>query len=416
MPEPPSVAGVDQPAAEAAPAPPAARGAEPDSAPVPPPAPTPAPAPAPPRRGGFGAPLLGGVLAAAVGAGAVLVLLPEGRHGLAGRGDGDLARIESRLAALEGARPDADVADLRARLATLEAGAADAGAEPAGQAPDLAPLESRIAALESAATAGLADLEARLAALEARPEPPTVDPATIEARLADLENRPQPAPPDLGPLESAIVGLAARLSALEAALPGAVAEAVETATAGARAELEAQAEAVAASAEEIAAAETRAAALAALGELGLAAESGGPAPEALDRLAAAGLPTDDLAPFAAGLPTLAALQASYAAAARAALAAAPVPDDAGPADRVLNFLRAQTGARSLAPRAGDDTDAILSRAEAAVRRGDLPAALGELDALPAGPAAAMAAWRNRAETRLAALAALNAAAARLGQQ
>jgi len=73
---------------------------------------------------------------------------------------------------------------------------------------------------------------------------------------------------------------------------------------------------------------------------------------------------------------------------------------------VMNFLRSQTGARSLAPRDGDDTDAVLSRAEAALRQGDLATTLTELDALTGDPAAAMAAWRAQAETRMAALAAL----------
>jgi hypothetical protein len=84
-------------------------------------------------------------------------------------------------------------------------------------------------------------------------------------------------------------------------------------------------------------------------------------------------------------------------------------------DRIATFLRNQTGARSLTPRDGMTTDAILSRAEAAVRRADLDAALTELDDLPPAPAAAMADWRAQLETRQAALAALADLAARLGQ-
>jgi hypothetical protein len=123
-----------------------------------------------------------------------------------------------------------------------------------------------------------------------------------------------------------------------------------------------------------------------------------------------------LAPFRDGLPTLAALQSAFPSTARAALAAAPPPEDAGAGARLIDFLRSQTGARSLAPRAGADTDAILSRAEAAVRQGDLAAALAELAALPPGPAAAAARWRAQAEARLAALAALADLRARLGEE
>jgi hypothetical protein len=63
--------------------------------------------------------------------------------------------------------------------------------------------------------------------------------------------------------------------------------------------------------------------------------------------------------------------------------------------------------RSVAPREGTDVDAILSRAEAAVRDGRVADAIAELDGLPEQAAAQTAAWRELAETRLAALAALD---------
>ncbi len=107
-----------------------------------------------------------------------------------------------------------------------------------------------------------------------------------------------------------------------------------------------------------------------------------------------------------GLVTQARLQDGFAPAARAALAAVLPPTDASTLDRALGFLRSQTGARSLAPRDGDDADAVLSRAEAALRAGDLQAALTEVDILTGAAAMAMADWRAQAETRLAALAAL----------
>ena len=52
-------------------------------------------------------------------------------------------------------------------------------------------------------------------------------------------------------------------------------------------------------------------------------------------------------------------------------------------------------------------DAILSRAEAALDAGDLRSALTELEALPDDAASAIADWREAAETRAAAVAALN---------
>lgn len=334
-----------------------------------------------------------------------------------------LAPIEARLAVLESRGAAAvDPSGLEARLAALESLAGSASQPDPGEAgPRLDALAARLAAIEARPAADpteapdLSDLTARLAALEAREpagdEGPDLEP--LVARLAALEARP---PVDLGPFER-------RLTTLEAALPGlvadsvarSVAQAVAEASAAERAALDAAARDLDDQAGQVAAARAEAEAVAALGELGLAADSGAPAAAALDRLAGATELPGALAPFREGLPTLGALQAGFAPAARAALAAAPPPEQAGAGERLLNFLRSQTGARSLAPREGDDADAVLSRAESAVRRGDLGAALAELDALPPPAAAAMAGWIARARSRLEALAALDDLATRLGQ-
>jgi len=102
------------------------------------------------------------------------------------------------------------------------------------------------------------------------------------------------------------------------------------------------------------------------------------------------------------------------AAARAALPVA-LRDTAGEdaVDRFTAFLQSQVGGRSLDPREGDDPDAVLSRAEAALRSGDLDGAITELAALPEGAQAVMAEWTSAAETRRDALAALDAVAAAL---
>jgi hypothetical protein len=71
------------------------------------------------------------------------------------------------------------------------------------------------------------------------------------------------------------------------------------------------------------------------------------------------------------------------------------------------------GARSVAPREGDDPDAVLSRAEAAIKAGDLNATLTELDTLPEEAQAAIADWRAAADARVAARAAADALAQRL---
>lgn len=105
-----------------------------------------------------------------------------------------------------------------------------------------------------------------------------------------------------------------------------------------------------------------------------------------------------------GVATLATLQAEFPSAARDALAQTrSVPEDAGATQRFAAFLRRQTNARSLAPREGNDADAILSRAEAALSTGDLERALDELQALPEDAAQAMSGWIAMAETRAEAL-------------
>ena len=108
----------------------------------------------------------------------------------------------------------------------------------------------------------------------------------------------------------------------------------------------------------------------------------------------------------------------FTAPARAALAAARranVAQDQSVWDRATDFVHMQLGLRSLAARAGDDADAILSRATASVERGDLAATLTELAALSEAGRAPLSDWIKSAQRRLAAetaLVALTTAVAR----
>lgn len=81
-------------------------------------------------------------------------------------------------------------------------------------------------------------------------------------------------------------------------------------------------------------------------------------------------------------------------------------------DRVSAFFRTQLGTRSLEPKEGDDPDAILSRAEAALKAGQLDTALAELAAMPEAGQPALAPWIASANARRDAL----AAATELSQQ
>ena len=69
--------------------------------------------------------------------------------------------------------------------------------------------------------------------------------------------------------------------------------------------------------------------------------------------------------------------------------------------------------RSLEEREGDTPDAVLSRAEARLRDGQVARALEELQALSDPGRQAMSDWIERAQTRVAAQAALDDLAAAL---
>ncbi|WP_091427732.1 COG4223 family protein [Aliiroseovarius sediminilitoris] len=167
---------------------------------------------------------------------------------------------------------------------------------------------------------------------------------------------------------------------------------------------------------EVSAAEAAkaAAARAAMSRVLAALESGQPYGDALfDLTENAGLDAPDaLSAYAeTGIVTLATLQARFPEAARDALDAsirAAVAD--GQMDRVTAFFRTQLGARSLEPQEGDDPDAILSRAEAALKDGRIAAALTELEALPDAGKPALDAWIEQAAARKDALEAAQALA------
>lgn len=269
-----------------------------------------------------------------------------------------------------------------------------------GTAPaiDTSAIEARLAAMEGrldaipAPDGGLAD---RIAALEAAPQ---ADTAALDQRLADLEARVAQGGSGGGVDPAALDALRAEVAALKSGGPAAAQADALAAEAEARlATVQKAADELRAETEAAAAATRRAAALT---RLSAALESGAPFAAALADLGG------DVPPVLAnaaqsGLPTLASLQDSFPQAARQALDTAIQADmGAGWTERVGNFLRVQTGARSLEPREGGDPDAILSRAEAAVNAGNLTAALAEIATLPAPVQDAMADWTAAATARV----------------
>ena len=313
------------------------------------------PPPAPPRRPGVLSGVLGMLLGGTLAALGGFALAHFNVFGLAAPDQGALVQaLGDRITLLEG-RPDpgADLATLADRIAALESA-------PAPAAPDLTGIEERLAVIETLPTGGDAST------------------AALAAKLAELERRlsQQPTGVDQAEVTAALDRLAT-------------------------AEAEAQARADEATAQAKAAAKAMA-----LDRLRDAVGAGtGFEPEL------AALEDPDLqavlAPHVVGVATLASLQADFPEAARLALQldrAAATGDGWGA--RFVDFLAAQTGARSLTPQDGDSADAILSRAEFALSEGRLADAVTEVRALDPTLQAPFADWLARADARLAVLTAL----------
>lgn len=331
-----------------------------------------APPPTPRGRGGFGT-FLGLVLGGAVAAGAGFGLARYMPDLLAvGTDDSLAATVEAQTQ---------EIAALREQLASLPSKPA---ADPV--------IEERLAALEAAAPPDLSSVESRLAEMEAKLSAvPTGEGAVPAALMADLAALKE---------QVATLGTGGTV-------PADVIAAAESAEARLQ-EAEARAAALAQEAEAAAAASRRAAAL---DRIAAALDSGAPYAAALRDLGGDVPPA--LADNAgAGLPTVPELHDAFPAVARASLEAA-LRANMGESwtDRVSNFLRSQTGLRSLTPREGDDPDAILSRAEAALAAGDVAAAITELDAMPEAGKPALEDWLASARLRVEAEAAFAALAA-----
>ncbi|MCO4847361.1 MAG: hypothetical protein KC448_05240 [Yoonia sp.] len=301
-----------------------------------------------PEKSGSAMPaIFGGLVAGVIGFGAAYFVLPKPDTTLP-------AQISAQASKIIG---------LRDQIAAIPA-------------PDLTEVE----AAQTAAADAMAAANERITALE--------------ARLDDLSNRAG----DGGSVPTA--AYEAELDALRSEMENLRGTAV--------AELEAARDQAASIAENAEAAARSAAGRASLARIQGGLETGAPLGEALDDLAAA-LQGDVPAALTAvrdGTPTLATLQSDFPPLARAALATARAEGVSGEAEGGLaSFLRNQFDVRSVAPKEGDGTDAILSRAEATLRQGRLTETLAEVGALPEVARAELSDWIALAEARADALAA-----------
>ena len=306
------------------------------------------------RKGGFFPMLLGGVAAAAIGFG---IAYSGALDGLPLPGTGAAQEDITALTQQIGAQ-DSTISDLTNRLTTLEQA-------PAPETPAAADLSPMIADL----SAQIAALTQRLDAVEARP--------ASQGSAADADT------------QAALTAASAELDQIRQALDAQRAEiAALTDTA-------AQEQAAARQSAE------RVMQRAALTRIQTAIDTGSPFADAVTELRDSGV--DVPAPLADqaenGVTPLSSLQSTFPDLARDALRAARQQNGTA---GIGGFLETQLGLRSLQPREGDDPDAVLSRAEAALRTGDLTQTLTELGALPDPAKAVLADWRAQAETRVAA--------------
>ena len=363
--------------------------------------PSPAPPVKPQRNAGAFPMVLGGVVAAALGFGAA-VIAPK-YWPAAGNADlsatvaaqaAQISRLSETLQALPAPPPPVDLAPLEARLAEIASRLTEAEAAisvPHPIAEDPAPR--------------LAALEARIASLEVLP------PGTV------LQGATGADPAALASLRQDLAAVHAEVAAQAGSAAAAVAEVKAAADAArlALSDAKAQAERLGSETE---AARADAAARAALGRIEAAVETGSPFASAIEALKSGGVtvPEGLQTGAASGVATLADLRTAFPEAARLALDESLRTNAGGSTiDRLGAFLRTQTGARSLTPREGDDPDAVLSRAEAALREGKLPEALTEIATLPQAGQDAIAPWAEAARLRVAATTALAALAAALGE-
>ncbi|WP_412552836.1 COG4223 family protein [Shimia sp. MIT1388] len=312
----------------------------------------------PERKGGFVPMVFGGVIAAVIGFGGAVYFGDQ--LGLGADTDAALSEMTAKLAAQDDAL--AALNEKLAKSVDVSNGAQAASGEAAA-------LVAKMEEVLSAYTTELGTVSEAV--------------ATLEARLSEIEKRPL----SEGLNAAAIAAYEREVKDLKDLVAAQKAEAAELKD---KADLSAKAALARSSVTRIVA----------------ALESGAPYRAAVVDLRSStgesvAAVLEDHAD--SGVITLSALIESYPEAARGALAKAREDKvDAGTGNKLGNFLKTQFGARSVEAREGSDTDAVLSRAEAALKAGDLTVALTELDTLAEGPKNVMADWVAQAQTRVAA--------------
>lgn len=311
---------------------------------------------APVKKTGFMQVALGGVVAAALGFGVSQYVGP-----LSAEKDPALVELEGIVKA-QSAQIEALLegqTETQTALAAAQATLTTASGTVEGLTGAVAAVNGRI----DDAAGALATLDGRIAVIEKQPITQSLPSAAIEAYEREVEE-----------LKAAVASQRAEAASMEE-----------------NAKLTAQ----------------QALARAALSRVLSALDSGAPYRVALTDFSAAtgtAAPADLEAHADNGVTSLATLQSEFPDAARVALAASRNGEQVE-GNKLTSFFKAQLGARSVTPQEGDSADAVLSRAEDALRAGRVTDALAELATLPEVAQPAFAAWTAKANARQAAFAA-----------
>lgn len=271
-------------------------------------------------------------------------------------------------------------------------------------------LESQLAAADraivglteklSGQTAAISDLAGKMSALDqefAAASDVENGLSGLDARLTDIENRPIP---EVGATKEAVEAYEAQLTAMRAMLAQELSRIEEQSRQSADWRNDAEALQRQAQLSDLA------------DQLQSAINAGASFEGILQEIAGLGVDiSPDLSGVATGVVSFSELRSGFPALARSA-----VEQDVrnklanGEIGRLEGFLRLQLGARSTAPKAGDDVEAIVARAQDDLQKGDLDSAVKELAPLRAQASPDLTAWIQNAEVHLAAASAAAALA------
>ncbi|GHA48931.1 hypothetical protein GCM10008927_12600 [Amylibacter ulvae] len=314
------------------------------------------------------------------------------------------------------------ITELRGELDTKFADLANANDTQAAIDAALAAYDSKNAATiqefeDKLAAADSANIESRLSSIETRMEGVAAQLSTLTDQLADVDLNG-------GTVDDAtaakIAGYAATIEGLKAELndvsskQGSLSQKIDEVSVTSERKVQEAETKIAAVTETANARVANAEVKKAISDLSGAIESGAGFETVLVHLGNNGVEIPQALSNVAqsGVMPMAQLKSDFSPAAHAALKASIASEQAeGVGGKISSFFKSQVTVRSLTPKAGNGTDAILSRVQGALDENDLAMALTELATLNDGAKSAMSDWIGNATARVDAQSALQSISA-----